>query len=198
MATNVLVWGIGNDYQKLCNQLMLNEACAYINIVAYVSNNRNIKMLDGKNVLHEEEILDCVEDIEYIIVASDKFYNEIVAYGQKILQIPRRKFINGKVFQVPCFNWKRYLKIYESDLSIVSEACYGGKLSHQLGLPFNSPFVNVRIGNNRKDYSSLLNRLKDYMQMTPQPENQWGHIRKKIGLGMREELIFQDYGMMIL
>lgn len=49
--------------------------------------------------------------------------------------------------------------------------CYGGFLSHNLGLPFCSPFVNVRIGNGRVDYDELLSDIEHYMCIQPKFEN---------------------------
>lgn len=73
----------------------------------------------------------------------------------------------GKIFEIPCFDWKRYLKIYESNISFVTELCYGGVLSHHLGLPFNSPFVNVMVGD-RIGYQKMLDRLDYYMSTSPE------------------------------
>lgn len=70
-------------------------------------------------------------------------------------------------FKIPYFNWERYIEAYEKQISIVAEACYGGILCHNLGLQFNSPFVNVRIGLETNDYMKMIKKLDKYMMQTP-------------------------------
>lgn len=190
MATKVLVWGLGKEFQNIYNLLLLNEECGYIDITAYVDNANRLQSLDGKKVISSEMLFRTVrwgEEYEYIIVTTEKYYEEIVEQGMRELEIPRRAFINGKIFRVPCFNWSRYLRIYESNISIIAEACYGGKLSHELGLPFNSPFVNVRVGNEQEDYTGLLQKLDYYMSVSPELINkgkyrtmEWGGYEGRI------------------
>ena len=109
--------------------------------------------------------------VDYIIVATRRYYTEIARYGEQILGIDRKKFINGRVLKIPFFNWQDYLRIYEADISIVSDWCYGAVLSNTLGLPFNSPFVNVRVGYEWDDYHKLLSKLDYYMSYAPDKEN---------------------------
>lgn len=44
---------------------------------------------------------------------------------------------------------------------------WGGGISNSLGLPFHSPFVNVRVGLGKNDYYQLLECLDFYMENTP-------------------------------
>lgn len=114
---------------------------------------------------------ECITDeleYEYIIVTTELYYQEIVSYATSKLNIPQARFLHGKIFKLPYFNWKDYIEIYKSKISIIAEACYGGILSHHLGLPFFSPFVNVRIGYEKNDYYKMLENLDDYMQRTPE------------------------------
>lgn len=43
----------------------------------------------------------------------------------------------------------------------------GGVLSGKLGLPFNSPFVNVSVGIKKDDYFDLVYNLDKYMEVSP-------------------------------
>lgn len=161
----VLVWGIGEGYQRICNALKWNEEIGNFEMTACVSKDYGAHSFDGKTVVRPEKIQEIVFD--YIIVSAEKYYEEIVAYGVEVLKIDRSRFLHGKVFEIPCFDWKRYLEIYRSNISIVAELCYGGVLSHHLGLPFNSPFVNVRVGD-KTGYQKMLGRLDYYMSTPPE------------------------------
>lgn len=163
----ILIWGIGNEFWQIYNILKLNEAVGNFEIVGYVSKDRDEKKIDNKDILQPEDIVKSGIEFDYILVTTNFYYKEICDYGSNGLQINRRKFINGKVLKIPHFDWNKYIKIYNSDISIVAETCIGGCLSNKLGLPFNSPFVNVRVGIEKDDYFHLLNKLDSYMQQTP-------------------------------
>lgn len=168
MGTKVLIWGIGKEFYSLYNLLMLHEATGELEIVGYVSRDTTVRCFfggGGKDVLPPEEI-EKVE-FEYIIVATNAYYKEIVEYGVKVLLIERKKFINGKVLKIPYFDWGKYIKIYNADISIISETCMGGGISNALGLPFCSPFVNVRVGLESDDYFKLINNLDYFMECAP-------------------------------
>lgn len=55
------------------------------------------------------------------------------------------------------------LKLKNKDVSLISSNCTGATMLHDLGLRFNSPFVNLWI--TPKDYIKLLTDLKKYMNM---------------------------------
>ncbi len=164
---NVLIWGIGNEFHQLYHLLTINEIAGYFQIVGYVSKDRTKKQLDGKDVLVPEEIVNSRVAFDYIIVTTNIYFKEIVDYGNNILRIERKKFINGKVFKLPNFSWNKYMQIYNSNISIISENCTGGVLSNALGLPFCSPFVKVRIGIEKMDYFRLISKLDYYMKQSP-------------------------------
>lgn len=74
---------------------------------------------------------------------------------------------NVNVEELPFYNEERYKKLQENPVSIISETCMGGVLYHQMGLRFDTPFINVRIGLERNDYFKLLNHLNEYMNQAP-------------------------------
>lgn len=167
LSTKVLIWGIGKDFWHMYNVLRLNEVTGNIEIVGYISKERDLQYIDNKEVYLPNKISENEIDYEYIIVATSVYYKEICNYGSNVLQIERKRFINGKVFLVPGFDWSRFINIYINNVSIVTETCLGGTLSNNLGLPFCSPFVNVRIGIQKNDYFRLLDKLDWYMNQSP-------------------------------
>lgn len=52
-------------------------------------------------------------------------------------------------------------RLKNRQVSIIASNCIGGVISHDLGLEFRSPFVNLWI--KPGDYLKLLSRLKDYL-----------------------------------
>lgn len=165
----ILVWGIGDNFQEIYNALKWNEDIGNFEILAYISKDFGRDSYEGKSVIRPEQISNWGG--YYIIVASNRYYVDIITYGVEVLKIDRKKFLSGEIFKIPCFNWKKYIQIYKSDISIVSEICYGGVISSKLGLPFCSPFVNVKVGMDRNDYEKLLNQLDYYMSITPTEKN---------------------------
>jgi uncharacterized protein (DUF1919 family) len=159
----VLIWGIGNDFWQLYNVIKAYEALGNFEIVGYISKNQEVKYIDRCEVLKPEDIIVSGIGFDYIIVCSNRYYKEIAGWGG----IDRKKFINGKVFRIPHFDWNKYKLLYESNMSIIAEMCIGGILSNCLGLPFNSPFVNVRSGIEKNDYFNLLDNLDYYMTQSP-------------------------------
>ncbi|NBH18701.1 DUF1919 domain-containing protein, partial [Clostridiaceae bacterium] len=65
------------------------------------------------------------------------------------------------------FEWNKYIKIYNDNVSLITETCLGGGISNILGLPFCSPFVNVRVGIEKDDYFELIEKLDYYMEQPP-------------------------------
>lgn len=61
------------------------------------------------------------------------------------------------------FSVEKYAQLITSKVSIFSNNCWGGLLSHSLGLQFNSPFINMFLGEN--DYIKFLNRPQYYMSL---------------------------------
>ena len=51
--------------------------------------------------------------------------------------------------------------------TIISNNCLGGIISHDLGIPFNSPCVNQ--GMIARDYIKFLNNREQYLSLTPIP-----------------------------
>lgn len=65
---------------------------------------------------------------------------------------------------------KAYLKLKQMKLknktpSIISNNCVGGVIAHDLGLQFNSPFVNI--GFTGSNYIKVLKNLKHYLSLSP-------------------------------
>ena len=57
---------------------------------------------------------------------------------------------------------KNRRRLKNTDISIIASTCNGGIISHDLGLEFRSPFVNLWM--EPGDYIKLVSNLKEYLQ----------------------------------
>ena len=71
-----------------------------------------------------------------------------------VIQIKRRK----------SYIKKERLRLKNKKITLISNNCNGGVLLHELGLKFNSPFVNLNIP--AKDYIKYLSRFEYYNSLT--------------------------------
>ena len=90
----------------------------------------------------------------------------------KIKKIPQ--YVNGKVLRVldkiqlkrrRSYLKKQCLRLNNKEITLISNNCNGGVLLHELGLRFNSPFVNMNIP--AEDYVRYLARFEYYNSLTP-------------------------------
>lgn len=59
------------------------------------------------------------------------------------LNLPEEKLLGDWIVCIPGFTLDKYRELQRSHLSIFAYDCFGGIISHTLGLPFRSPFVNL-------------------------------------------------------
>ena len=160
----IIIWGIGSIYNRLLNTIHYFEISDQIEIIALVTNeNINHMTLDGYPIIHRDEIPEKTYD--YIIVASDIYFNEIVDDAVRNIGIGRDKIIPFRVMQIPNLNFDEYIKLKNSNLSIVSNNCWGGLICHTLGIECLSPFKNVSFSD--ADYIKLLKSFKEYLKLDP-------------------------------
>ncbi|MCR4740310.1 MAG: DUF1919 domain-containing protein [Lachnospiraceae bacterium] len=86
------------------------------------------------------------------------------------LKVGRDKLISGETLQKTGLDINDYIKLRRSNIDFVTETCIGGALEHVLGLRFNNPFINMRIGFFSSDYRKLLKDYGRYSSMLPKTE----------------------------
>jgi len=69
--------------------------------------------------------------------------------------------ISRKLFGRETLDKRNRKRLIDDNFSIISSNCNGGVILHDLGLRFNSPFVNLWIS--PKDFIKLLNNLDEYL-----------------------------------
>ena len=70
-------------------------------------------------------------DFDYCIVTVLNL--DIIKKEALILEIPINKLIPINVLQVPYFDFKKYIHIKETGISILSQNCWGGLCYNHLG-----------------------------------------------------------------
>ena len=91
--------------------------------------------------------------------------------------LPEEKLLGDWIVCVPGFTLDKYRRLQRSRLSIISMNCFGGLLSHTLGLPFRSPFVNMFL--DEKDFLRLVQSLQAFMEKNlTLKEMKWNEVLK--------------------
>lgn len=90
----------------------------------------------------------------------------------------------------PWINKRNRKKLKNRDFSLIASNCNGGFILHDLGLRFNSPFVNLWM--KPKDYIKMLSDLKGYMSEELSFEKKDG-LDYPVGLLRDVHIYFQHY-----
>ena len=138
-----VIWGVGKDYEETVNQIKFEESKGNLEVVALVTgkDRRYGEMRDGYPLVRKNELQNL--EYDFIIVVVKPEYMETVMQDIRALGIERKKVIDGKVFRLPLFDFKRYISLVKDPVTILSNDCWGGYIYHDLGLPFTSPATNI-------------------------------------------------------
>ncbi|WP_294240085.1 DUF1919 domain-containing protein [Pseudobutyrivibrio sp.] len=106
-----------------------------------------------------EEIGECNQYLDYYIIADN---DELYWWNYLCNQIPEDKIILGRVItKYIGFDLFEYLKLKASNISIISDSCWGGMVYHNLGMRFATPLVNTAV--EKEDFFKLILNLEYYM-----------------------------------
>lgn len=166
MKTKVIIWGTGKQFhihKKRVMQLINDQV---IDVVGITGSNICDNIGDFQNLfIHKQEIIDCAFDV--IIVMSSAYFLEIIAEAEQ-LGIEPNKVVSYKMLDVRHLNIDKYLRLANSDISIISNNCWGGIVYSTLGLKCNSPFKNLFLIDN--EYIKVCNNLEYYMSINPETD----------------------------
>lgn len=126
----VLTWRVTNDdsfFQRALNVLERQHGVELVNSVA------------GADIVGVRT--DSVDVI--LIVGAEPVGMSRVLKLTRRLNLPDEKLLGDWIVCVPGFTLDKYRQLQRSQLSILSMNCFGGLISHTLGLPFRSPTVNM-------------------------------------------------------
>lgn len=163
MKYKVVIYGIGEQYNKNYNILKYYELTEQISIVGVTAKwIPNSSYLDGYKLVSLSELHTITYD--YIVIMSDIYFDEIVN-DLVSREIRRNKLVSYRVLQVPHLDFSSYIELKESRISIISNNCWGGVIYRTLGMECLSPFKNLSL--EEEDYLRLLKNFKYYMGCEP-------------------------------
>ncbi len=144
MKEKCIIWGMGDNYEIILNQINFEIYKGNIEIAAIVcrSDDRYCACRDGFPVIIKEDIFREGVEFDYIIVSTPRFYNDIKMEANG-LGVPGDKIINGEVFKIPLFDFGLYSRLIKNPVTIIADDCWGGYVYHYLGLEFSSPLINT-------------------------------------------------------
>ena len=87
--------------------------------------------------------------------------SEVTKFAKKI-NIDTEKLLGDWIVCIPGFTLQKYRQLQRSKLSIFAMNCFGPIISHNLGLQFHSPFVNMFLS--VKDQIKFLRCPRIYME----------------------------------
>ncbi len=176
MAYKCVIWGNGNDYEKIINQINFETHKKNIEVIALISRKQDIveKTFDGFLVIQKEELLEI--QFDYLIIASSLYFNEISSEAAE-LGITEKKIINGLVLNLPLFDFNRYVQLINKKITILSDDCWGGYIYHYLFMKFYSPLINSYW--EAESFVRFIQR-PDYYLRQPLKMEREGNIRKNI------------------
>lgn len=85
-----------------------------------------------------------------------------VTQAARQFNLPAEKLLGDWIACIPGFTLEKYRHLQRSRLSIFSLNCFGGVISHTLGLPFLSPFVNMFL--KEQEFIRFLRAPRVYME----------------------------------
>ncbi len=82
-------------------------------------------------------------DYDIVIVGGNNVVMPDILKRAKRLNVDEEKIVLDRTTCVPGFTLEKYQRLRRSNLTILSQNCWGGFVYHLFGLPFLSPIVNM-------------------------------------------------------
>ena len=159
----VVIWGTGIGYSRYFNELKYLEQKGEIEIIGVISNDCEIlSSIDGYKFYKKSQMSEL--DFDYCIVTilnPETIYDEALRLG-----ISRKKLIPARVFEIPYFNFDKYVKLKEEGITIFSNTCWADFCYNYLGLEFQSPTINMFMYSN--DFNKFMSKIEYYLTKKPQ------------------------------
>lgn len=100
-------------------------------------------------------------DVILVAGAQEIGMSEVTKFARAI-NLDTDKLLGDWIVCIPGFTFQKYRQLQRSRLSIFSMHCFGGLISHTLGLPFLSPLVNMYIS--AQEYIRFLRSPRVYLE----------------------------------
>lgn len=156
-----IIWGIGDEYERIINQICFEIYKGNIEIEALICRQEDMycSCKDGFQIIKKEELR--MVEFDYLIISSSRYYSDIRREAIEC-GIDSTKIINGSMFLRPFFDFNLYSNLISNPVTILSDDCWGGFVYNYLGLEFSSPLINTYW--NRGEYSKFIQNPIFYLQ----------------------------------
>lgn len=159
MVYRVIIWGFGGIYNSHVNLLRYFEERGAIRVVALTATELpGFRSIDGHPLVEVKDISKVCFD--YIIVMSNAYFWDIVKVAVSN-GIEERRLLPYRILDIPFLDFEEYIRLKESNITIISNNCWGGVVYHTLGLECRSSFKNLFLED--ADYLKMLRNLRYYM-----------------------------------
>jgi len=150
----------GCEYDSYINLIRYQEVLGKIKVLGILSERRSSVGFDGYPTLSMDELLKL--DYDYLIITDTENYNEISKTLSENYMIDREKIISSIAFRQPLFDFKKYVQLRESRITIVSDDCTAALIYNILGLEFLSPLILSLVA--QRDYLKLVKNFRHYVE----------------------------------
>ena len=155
----IVIYGAGFEYATLVNTILSFVEKGQVEVLGIMAGSLpKSGTLDGFRILPKEALRSL--QFDYLILCLKDNLKDAIQEIVQTYGIPREKIIRSYVLHQPHFDFERYIRLRESNVTIVSDLCWGSFMYRSLDLRCMSPFRNLFIINN--DYLRLLGDLRGY------------------------------------
>ena len=123
------------EYESIINQLLYEMNKGNMELCAIVCNegDKYCSSRDGFPLIYLNEVDS--SGFDWFIIADEQKYAQIKRNAMK-QGVSEKKIINGKVFKLPLFDFRRYIQLLRCPVTILSDDCWGGMYIIDWGLNF--------------------------------------------------------------
>ena len=175
----ILIWFVSKDSRFFKNAINILEKQHNGLEVVGVTASEPIQLNTGEKIvpfipLNEISRLGGGYDVLLVVGAKGNLVDALYAATEKTLgmstvakvanrlNLPVEKLLGDWIVCIPGFTLKKYRRLQRSHLSIFAVHCFGGLISHTLGLPFRTPLINMFT--DEREYIRFLRAPRVYME----------------------------------
>ncbi len=162
----ILLWVVANDGRFFNGALnILARQHAGIDIVGVTASAPIQLATGGKKIpfipLAEVGRVGGGYDVLLVVGARQIGMSKVTRTASEF-KLPVEKLLGDWIVCIPGFTLDKYRKLQRSRLTIFAQNCFGGLISHTLGLPFRTPTINMFLS--ADDFIKFLRAPREYME----------------------------------
>ena len=156
----IALWGIGAMYRQHIDILLAMRAAGQVELVVAADNSLPpTTSIDGMPLVSPDELSEF--EFDFLIVMNKYHSDEIFTEAMERCGIPREKLRTYELLMLPGLDLPKYKRLCNSNISIISDNCWGGIVCKTLQMKCCSPFKNVMFAG--EDFLRIAADLPAYM-----------------------------------